>query len=276
LFRDRPTNALEYARTAAAQEADERYDPFPNGWSRFREANTHHFMGDLDTALEIFSELASRSGPAHVHGACGRAAVLVGLGRDEEAIPIAEDALAAASRLGNPFWVATALAFLGRATEARDPARAMETFERGLAIAIDERVPFVWAMVAVSAAQVTAVHGDPVRALERYADAVDAMHRSGEIADVANVALVFASLASTFERLGRHGASATLCGVIHGYSPRALGVSDDLVARLRTQLGEWEFDRRVALGSAMELAEAVRYTRTELADARTELAACRS
>src|SRR6185503_8112494 len=78
LFRDRPNDALAYARTAVALDADDRYDPFPNGWSRFREANTHHFIGDLDTALEIFSELASRPGPAHVRGACGQAAVLVG------------------------------------------------------------------------------------------------------------------------------------------------------------------------------------------------------
>ena len=85
------------------------------------------------------------------------------------------------------------------------------------------------------------------------------MHRSGEIADVANMALVFGSLGSTFEQFGRHGAAATLCGVVHGYSQRALGMADELPLRLRAHLGDPEFGDRVALGSAMELAEAVRY-----------------
>jgi predicted ATPase/class 3 adenylate cyclase len=274
LFQGRPNDSLAYAHQAVALETEDGYDPFLHGVSRFREANAHHFMGDLDTALEIFSELAAQPGPAHVRGACGQASVLIGLGRDEEAISIVEDALAAAHRLGNPYWVATALGILGRATEASDPTRAMETFERGLAIAIDERLRFVRPVLMVSAAPVVAVHGDPARALGFYADALEAMHRSGEIADAANMALVFASLASTFDRLGRHVAAATLCGVIHRYSSQALEVSGDLFQRLRAALGESEFDRRVTLGSAMELGEAVRFVRAELVDARNELASC--
>ena len=126
----------------------------------------------------------------------------------------------------------------------------------------------------VNAAWLAATSGDPTRALGFYSDAIEAMHRSGEIADVANVTLVFASLASTFELFGRHSAAATLCGVIHGYSPRALGMSGELRLRLRAHLGDEEFEDRVALGSSMQLAEAVRFVRAELDDARGDVEPC--
>jgi len=120
------------------------------------------------------------------------------------------------------------------------------------------------------------VSGEPMRALSFYRDAIEAMHRSGEIADVANLMLVFASLASTFELFGRHHAAATLCGVIHGSSPRALGMSGELRNRLRTQLGGKDFEDRVALGSAMPIAEAVQFVRAELVDARSGAEPCLS
>ena len=102
LFRDRPDDALRYVRSAVAQEAHGGYDAFPHGLSRFREANTLHFIGDLDGALAIFSDLAAQPGPSHVRGACGQGWILVGLGRDAEAIVVVEEALTAADSAGQP------------------------------------------------------------------------------------------------------------------------------------------------------------------------------
>jgi hypothetical protein len=167
--------------------------------------------------------------------------------------------------------MAFALNFLGRAWEARDPAKAMQIFERGLGVALEARVVFASASLAVSAARVEASHGDPGRALDLYVDAIEGMCRSGDISNVAAVTIVFASVASTFERLGRHRAAASLYGVIGHLSQRALEVRPELVESLREELGATEFERCAASGAAMEVAEAVRFMRSELEATSKEL-----
>ena len=274
LFQDRPDDALRHAHRAVALEQTGRYDPFPSDLSRFREANTLHFIGDLDGALAIFSELAAQPGQSHVRGA-----VRAGLGPGRVGPRRRGHRGRRRGRLGG---VPAGQPVLGggctRAARPGDRGGRSGTSDGGVRTRARRRRrptrPIRRRGAADRRGVLAAVSGDPIRALSFYRDAIDAMHRSGEIADVANVTLVFASLASTFELFGRHGAAATLCGVIHGYSPQALGMSGELRQRLRARLGDVEFDDCVALGSAMQLAEAVRFVRAELVDARGDVEPC--
>ena len=67
-----------------------------------------------------------------MYGLCSQTQVLATLGRDEEAIAIADESLAAARALANPYWMAFAFHAYGLAYANRDPERAMHTLNQGL------------------------------------------------------------------------------------------------------------------------------------------------
>ena len=104
-YTGRPDAAVGYAHTAVVLEADPRYDPSTPGWSGFWEAVAHLYAGG-STAAGDLADLAAQTGPRPRHRAVRVLLLLPAVGRAEEALAIAEEAVAAARAHGNPFWIA--------------------------------------------------------------------------------------------------------------------------------------------------------------------------
>ena len=247
-------------------------DPRNNGfntWDRIVEANAHLATGRVDPFIETYSNLAAEPGFARVHGLCGMLYILPVVGRIEEASTIVTETVAAARAHGNPNWVAWALVGAARALAPADPAGALAAARQGLAYAAEHRISYFEGVVARDAAALEAVHGAPGEALALFDTTLDRFHRTG---NVAHAAWTLAYLAVFFDRDGRPEIAATLYGTIlrHGITSAVVDFVDT-VARLRTVLGDAVFDQRVAAGSEMDLAAAVRYARDRIQTARSLL-----
>jgi hypothetical protein len=271
IYSGRYEDAVEYARSAVALVAEDRFDGFDPAWTSYRAAMAHFLVGRLDRFMEICADLATQPGPAHVLGRCGLLFALPVAGRDDEARAIAEDTLAAARAHGNPFCIALALDGSGRAFAPADPARAMRVLRDGLVYAQEHRVQLFEASIALQAASLETLHGDLGQALALFAAALDSFHSASNIAVLGTT---FAVLAVSFDRFDRPDVAATLYGasttnqtIIH----LVIGLPD-AVARLRSLLGDAAFDQCAATGAAMDLAEAVGYARHHIELSRRQTA----
>ena len=267
LFSGRSDDAITYARRAAELGANEHSDEFARALGRSREASAHHFEGRLDVALQTVTDLAGSPGPMQIAGLCSQSQILTKLGRPMEAMPVADASLAAAEERGNPFWISFALHSVGLAYRSTDPERALHAFERGVTYAEEHRVPHFGTIMAVNAARIEATDGDIGRALEPLAAAIDALHRCG---DVANVAFALSTASMAFFRLGDAAAATTMLGAITDFSNAGLDVPEDYEDQLRSLIGEDAFRHWIEVGSAMELGESVRYALDHLRAAAAE------
>jgi predicted ATPase len=270
LYLGQPDLGVAYAQTATALATDVRYDPFENGWSEMLEALAHLFGGRIERRVEISSELATRSGFARVVGLCGLTWALPAAGRAEDAMAIADDALGAAREYGSPFWIGWALGGYGRAFAEREPVRALAALREGLVYARENRLGFWEANLAQDAARLEASHGELDDALGLFTTSIDSFHRAGNIVFLA---AALASLAVFFDRFGQAEAAAT----VYGASTRQASIGlvpnlGDGVAHLRSVLDETRFEELVAVGAALETAEAVRFARQQIERIGRELA----
>ena len=258
----RPEEAVGYAQVAVALEADPRYDSFEHGWSQANEATGHLYAGRIDRFLEISIAQAAESGLAGLSGRCGMAYALPAVGRAAEARAIAPDTLASARARGNPWMVAYAINGFGQAFADADPARALEAYREGLLHTRQHRLPWWEAVIARDAAGLEAAHGTLDQGLALFDIAIDSCHQAGNIG---NLAVTLANLALFFDRHGQPETAATLYGTTTGYTSTVM-VTDwpERIQQLRTALGESRFDECAAVGSAMELADAVRYARRQI------------
>ena len=265
-FVGRSADAVRYAEAASALQTDPHYQPFDVGWVRHAEALAHLLAGRTDRYLEICTELIDEPGLGHVVGLCGRTHILGLVGRDEEGIEIADDAMAAARAHGNPFWIAAAHAAGGAAFAAPDPVRALDILRRGLSYARNQRSSHTEALIAAQAASLEAAHGDIDQALILFASAVDSFYRAG---DTVNLRAAFGSVAWFFAWVEMPEVAATLCGATMDdplSSQTAIGTA--VVAQLRDALDTDTFDDRVRIGAAMNLTEVVHYAQHHINAAR--------
>ncbi len=263
--------AVGYAQTAIALESDPRYDPFEAPWSNMMEGAAIGFAFQYDRVLEIFAALAAQPGTAHVVGLGGVLAALPSVGRADEAMAIAEETLAAARAHANPHLIAMTLYSYGLAFAQQDPTRALRAWREGLAYAREHRILLYETVITRDAAELEAAHGDFRQALSMFDTAIDSFHRAG---GVANLAMAFANLAVFFDRLNRPQAAATVYGTTrdHPIVGRVVNLPTAL-EHLRAVLGETTFERCVATGAAMEVADAVAYARHHIQRARHQAAA---
>ena len=273
LYSGRPDVGVAYAEAAARLELNARYDSFVDGWSGLLQALAHLFGGRIDRRVEICTDLATRHGFARVVGLCGLTWALPAVGRADEAMVIADETIVVAREYGSPFWIGWALGGYGRAFAEAEPVRALEALRQGLDYAHQCRLPFWEANLAQDAARLEAVHGELDDALALFSKGINAFHHAG---NVAFLAATFASLAMFFDRFERPEIGAT----IYGASTRQASIGlvpnlQDVVAHLRSVLGEVTFDTCVAAGAAMEIAEAVRYAHEQIHAASHELAPSR-
>ena len=107
-----------------------------------------------------------------------------------------------------------------------------------------------------------AVHGDPAQALELLDNAIDLLHRGG---DVANLAAAFAHLAVFFDRVRQPEIAATLYGASR--RPGALDWVthlDTVIAHLRSVLGDITFDHCADTGAAMGIGDPATFARRQI------------
>ncbi len=262
LYLGEPDRAVGYARTATALRDDPGFEPFEDGWSEMLESLAHLFGGRIERRVEVSADLARRTGFARVVGLCGLTWALPAVGRADEAMAIADETVDAARRFGNPFWIGWALGGYGRAFAEREPLRALGALRDGLAYAREHRLGFWQANLAQDAARLEASHGDLDDALELFSASIDSFHRAG---NVVFLAATLASLAVFFDRVEQHEIAA----VVYGASSRQASIGlvpnlGDVVANLRSVLGDHDFARLTAEGMAFETAEAVRYAQAQI------------
>jgi predicted ATPase len=259
--------AVGYAAAAVGLEADPRYDPFGNGWSRAWDAIAHARAGRAERGLEIWADMAAQSGPAQLHGRCGLVFHSALGGRSEAVRAIAEETLAAARARANPYLLAIALHGYGRAFADTDPVRSLDAFRQGLAHTREHGLAYMEALTAREAARIEASHGDPDEALTLFDQVIGSFHQSGN--DL-SLALALAYLAVFFDRVESPEIAAILGGAVSRISTNLLAIPSRVVSHLRYVLGDADFERCAATGAAMELTEAVRYARDQIRLARGE------
>ena len=258
-----PAVAIGYARTAAALAADPRYEPFDPGVSGHLEGAAYLYSGQIDQMLQVVEGLVGRPGLAHVVGLVGRLLTLPVLGRVDEARAMAEATVAAARAHGNPFWIGSSIAALGRAFGDADPTRALEAMREALTVASDHRVVYIEAIASRDAASLEALHGDPRRAIALLQTTLESLHRAGD--DVGNLLITFADLAVLFDRLERPEIAATLYGASRRHGDIGWAVHlPDVVDHVRSILGDTTFDELAGAGAAMALGDAVSYAQHQM------------
>ena len=99
---------------------DSRYDPCEPGYASFIEALGQVYCGDLDRYVELTGMVAQRYGSARGYGLASYVDGLQASGRVEEALALAEESVAAARELGNPYWISYALWIAGLAFSKAD------------------------------------------------------------------------------------------------------------------------------------------------------------
>jgi predicted ATPase len=266
----RPDAGVAYASAAVALTADSRYETSDAAWIRFMEGSAHRYAGRPERYVAICTELAARPGAAHVIGLCGLLAVSPEVGRSDEARAIADQTLAAAHAHGNPVWIALALTGSGRAFAGTDPHRALSALRQGLVYAREHQLPYFEALLAREAAVLETVSGPLEQALTLFDTAIDLFHRAGLVVWVVTI---LADLAVLFDRVERPEVAATCYGAATNQGgAHQVPNLPAAVDRLRAGLGEEAFDRRVAAGEAMKLADAVRYAREQIQAARRQIA----
>src|SRR5207247_1083319 len=176
----------------------------------------HRRARRVDGVLGAAARVARTGRGAHSGGdrGYGLASYVDGLqsaGRIEEALALTEESVAAARRVGNPYWVAYALWIAGMAFSRTNARRALAAWEEGIAYVREHRIHFFEGFLARDAARLNTSDGEPDVALGLFAEAIQAFHRAG---NVPQLIITLASVPALFERLDRLEPAAMLLGAM--------------------------------------------------------------
>jgi DNA-binding NarL/FixJ family response regulator len=268
-FVGRPEAARRNAHRATELESEDRYDPCEPGYATFVEALGQVYCGDLDRYLDLTGEVAQRYGDQRGYGLASHVDGLQSAGRAEEALALTEQSVAAALRLGNPYWIAYALWIAGMAFSRSDSHRALAAWDEGVAFVREHRVHFFEGFLARDAARLHTSDGEPEAALVLFGDAIDSFHRAG---NVPQLIITLASVPALLEKLERFEAAATLLGAMsqHESSFRHVPELAELEGRLVRKLGATRTRELVAEGAAFGLDAAAVYAHHQIAAARRD------
>ena len=175
-FAGRAPAARENAHRATELELDDRYDACEPGYAPFVEALCNVYCGDLDRYIELTRGVAERYGSDRGYGLASYVDGLQSAGRIDEALALAEESVAAARSLGNPYWISYALWIAGMAFSKADVRRAFAAWDEGVAFVREQRVEFFEGFLARDAARLHTSDGEPEAALVLFADAIAAFH----------------------------------------------------------------------------------------------------
>jgi predicted ATPase/class 3 adenylate cyclase len=263
----RAADGIAYAEAAMKLLDGPRNQVVPNGGSYLWVASAYGVAGDFDKQIPMYEREIASSGDPLGNARIGIGQALFFSGHQEEGMARAVAAVAAAEAGGNPGSIAYALFVYGQTHAAVDSSGAKAAMERGLTVARAGEVRFWVNLISPMLAALEDALGEPQKALDLFAAAIDGLYNAGNITSLRGPGL--GGLAVSFDRRGRLEAAATLTGA-SGPRPNLPGFSA-ATDHLRTVLGAPRFDECVAAGAAMELGDAVRYARQQIQLARTEL-----
>ena len=157
-------------------------------------------------------------------------------GQVDAATALADEAVAAARELGNPYWIAYTLWIVGLAFSKVDPQRALAVWDEGTAVVAEHGVRFFEGFMSRDAALLHTSHGQLERALSLFDTSIEAFLRSGA---VAQLVITLASLPALLERLDQPGAARTLLAAManHPASFHHVPTLTELSRRLDARLG---------------------------------------
>ena len=268
-FAGRAEAARANAHRAVELEGDTRYDPCEPGYAMFIEALGQVYCGDLDRYIELTGEVVRRYGSDRGYGLASYVDGLQSAGRIEQALTLTEESVAAARRLGNPYWVAYALWIAGMAFSHTNAQRALAAWEEGIDFVREHRIHFFEGFMARDAARLNTSDGEPNVALGLFAEAIQAFHRSG---NVPQLIITLASVPALLERLDRLEPAAVLLGAMSRESSSFHHVPElaELGSRLTSRLGATKAGELVAMGGGLDLDAAADYARRQIDVARRD------
>ena len=268
-FAGRAESARANAHRATELEGDPRYDACEPGYASFIEALASVYCGDLDRYVELTGAVAEQYGSDRGYGLASYVDGLQSCGRIEEAIALAEESIAAARSLGNPYWISYALWIAGMAFSKADARRAFAAWDEGVDFVRRHRVHFFEGFLARDAGRLHTSDGEVEAALALFADAIGAFQRAG---NVPQLIITLASVPALFERLERLEAAMTLLGALSRepssthHVPELGGIGD----RVGRKLGTVRAAELEAAGTALDLGAAAAYALRQIDVARRD------
>jgi predicted ATPase len=228
-------------------------------------------IGQPDQAADWCRAQLARARDAHAQANI-RATLSMALtiaGREDDAIAVTDGLVDVAEATRNPYTLSLALMADGFAWRSADPDRALESMNRGQAIAHDTGNRFNESHLTANLAQLDVERGDPLSALHHIGLAIRYMHDSGNITTVRSPLTNFAIL---LNRLEHYEAAAIIAGFARSpLTAASFPKIDTAIARLRHVLGEVGYESLAGEGAAMTIAEMVAYAYGQIDQARAEL-----
>jgi predicted ATPase/DNA-binding CsgD family transcriptional regulator len=257
-FVGRAAVATVSAHRATELERRPGYESCEPGYATFIEALGQVYCGDLARYIELTREVAALPGDGQAYGIAAYVDGLQSAGRIAEALELTGSAVAAARRVGNPYWLVYTLWIVGLAYSKTDPQRALETWDEGLAQLGEHDIRFFEGFLARDAALLHTSDGQLEEALTLFGTSIGAFLRSGA---VAQLGITLASAPALFERLDRPAVARTLLGAMANepaslhHVPTLTGLGE----RLDVRLGEEASARYTSVGAAMSLQDTAAY-----------------
>jgi predicted ATPase/class 3 adenylate cyclase/DNA-binding CsgD family transcriptional regulator len=269
-FVGRAEAATVNAHRAVELELRRGYEACEPGYATFVEALGQVYSGHLDRYVELTGSVARQFGATCGYGLASYVDGLQASGRVAEALELVDPSIAAARDRGNPYWIAYALWIAGLALARADRKRALATWDEAVDHVREHRVHFFDAFLARDAGRLHTSDGDADRALALFDTAVAASYQAG---NVAQLIITLASVPALLERLNRVEAAMTLFGALSREPAGFHHVPElaELGERLTRRLGPERSAEFGSAGAALDLNDAVAWTRDELAAARLEL-----
>ncbi len=268
-FAGRAEAARRNAHRATQLEDDPRYDACEPGYASFIEALASVYCGDLDRYVELTGAVAKQYGSDRGYGIASYVDGLQSCGRIEEALALAEESIAAARSLGNPYWISYALWIAGMTFAKADTRRAFAAWDEGVDFVRQHRVQFFEGFLARDAGRLHTSDGEVGAALVLFADAIGAFQRAG---NVPQLIITLASVPALFERLDRLEPAMTLVGAL-SREPSSVHHVPELGAirdRVGHKLGMTRSAELESAGAALDLGAAAAYALRQINVARRD------
>jgi predicted ATPase len=249
--------------------ASGRYE-VPRGFESWF-ASVYTATGQPERALQWEREELARGRDIHGLARLSLVASLVMASSREDAMGVADGAIAAAAATSNPWARSFALLTYGMAYCDANPVRAREALRDALLIARDSGNRYIESHAANVLGRLEARHGEPLAALDYLTLAIRNYHDSGNISVIQ---IPLGSLATLLHRLGRHESAAAIAGFASGPLTEAwIPELSKALFDLRDVLGDPALETLTRKGKAMTTAAMAIYAYDQIDVARTELEA---
>ncbi len=232
-------------------------------------ASVYTATGQPERALQWEREELARGRDIYGLARLSLVASLVMSRSHEDAMEVADGAVAATAATRNPWARSFALLTYGMAYCDANPVRARDALRDALLIAQDSGNGYIESHAANVLGRLEARHGEPLAALDNLTLAIRNYHDSGNISVIQ---IPLGSLAALLHRLGRDEPAATTAGFASGPLTGAwIPELSKTIADLRDVLGDQTYEALTRKGEEMTTAAMALYAYDQIDQARAEL-----